>query len=225
MACLLQPECNFLHSFFRCKLLVEVLDVEVKITSMQGTHIFRGEWIIQLIKCTPWSPRLFPHPTIIKKIKTFLEVGGRWVQFLLVNSDPHYQIPTLTLERTMPQRKEREQHPGQQPPSQSQCIHPYQRPHLSPKMMYQITDPYLQFQFTRSLHGLAQAKCHATYLNIEAGCSHQIIWTMAMKMKLRMNLKLQQVSQALGPQLKKKKNPKTNDQSTEKCSWGPGCPF
>ena len=41
MACLLQPECNFLHGFFRCKLQVEVVDVEVKIMSMQGTHIFR----------------------------------------------------------------------------------------------------------------------------------------------------------------------------------------
>ena len=38
MACLLQPECNFLYGFFRCKLPVEVVDVEVKITSMQGTQ-------------------------------------------------------------------------------------------------------------------------------------------------------------------------------------------
>ena len=74
MACLLQPECNFLHSFFRCKLQVEVVDVEVKITSMQGTHIFRRDWTTQLIKCTPWNTRLCPHPTIIKKMKTFLEV-------------------------------------------------------------------------------------------------------------------------------------------------------
>ena len=77
MACLLQPECNFLHDFFRCKLLVEVVDVEVKITSMQGTHIFRRDQTTQLIKCTPWSTRLCPHPTIIKKMKTFLEVEGK----------------------------------------------------------------------------------------------------------------------------------------------------
>ena len=131
MACLLQPECNFLHGFFRCKLLVEVVDVEVKITSMQGTHIFRRDWTTQLIKCTPWSTRLCPHPTIIKKMKPFWKWRGRWVQFLLVNSDPHYQIPTPTLERTMPQRKEREQHPrssGQQPPSLPQHVYPYQRP-------------------------------------------------------------------------------------------------
>ena len=34
MACLLQPECNFLYGFFRCKLPVEVVDIEVKIATM-----------------------------------------------------------------------------------------------------------------------------------------------------------------------------------------------
>ena len=77
MASLLQPECNFLHSYFRCRLLVEVVDVEVKIMSMQGTHIFRQDQTTQLIKCTPWNTRLHPHPTIIKKMKTFLEVEGK----------------------------------------------------------------------------------------------------------------------------------------------------
>ena len=77
MACLLQPGCNFLQGFFRCKLSVEVVDVEVKITSMQGMHIFRRDRMTQLMKCTPWSMRLCPHPTIIKKMKTFLEVEGK----------------------------------------------------------------------------------------------------------------------------------------------------
>ena len=77
MACLLQPECNFLHGFFRCKLPVEVVDVEVKITSMQGMHIFRRDRTTQLIKCTPWSMRLHLHPAIIKKMKIFLEVEGK----------------------------------------------------------------------------------------------------------------------------------------------------
>ena len=77
MACLLQSECNFLHGFFRCKLPVKVVDIEVKITSMQETHIFRRDRMTQLIKCTPWSMMLCPHPTIKKKMKTFLEVEGK----------------------------------------------------------------------------------------------------------------------------------------------------
>ena len=77
MVCLLQPECNFLHGFFRCKFPMEVVDVEVKITSMQGTHMCRRDWTIQVIKCTPWSTRLASTPTINKKMKTFLEVEGK----------------------------------------------------------------------------------------------------------------------------------------------------
>ena len=77
MACLLQPEYNFLHGYFRCWLPVEVVDVEVKITSMQGMPIFQRDRTTQLIKCTPWSTRLCLHPTIIQKMKTFLEVEGK----------------------------------------------------------------------------------------------------------------------------------------------------
>ena len=73
----LQPKCNFLHGFFRCKLPVEVVDVEVKITSMQGTHIFRWDSTTQVIKCTPWNTGLCPYHTMIKKMKTFLDVEGK----------------------------------------------------------------------------------------------------------------------------------------------------
>ena len=77
MACLLQPECNFLHGSFRCKLPVEVVDMEVKVTSMQGTHIFRRDRTTQLIRCIPWTTKLHPYPTIVKKMKTFLEVKNK----------------------------------------------------------------------------------------------------------------------------------------------------
>ena len=77
MACLLQLGCNFLHRYFRCWLPVEVVDVVVKITSMQRMHIFRRDRSMPLIKSTPWNTRLCPHPTIIKKMKTFLEVEGK----------------------------------------------------------------------------------------------------------------------------------------------------
>ena len=62
------PSVTSCYGFFRCKLPIEVVDLEVKIMSMQGTHIFRRDQTIQVIKCTPWSTRLCPHPTIIKKM-------------------------------------------------------------------------------------------------------------------------------------------------------------
>ena len=77
MACILQPECNFLHGLFRCCLPVETVDVEVRITSIQGTHAFRRDRTCQLIKCNLWNTRLCPHLTIIKKIKTYLELEGK----------------------------------------------------------------------------------------------------------------------------------------------------
>ena len=77
MACLLQPECNFLHGFFRCKLPVEVVDMEVKVTSMQGMHIFKRDRMTQLNRCMPWTTKLCLHPNIIKKMKTFLEVENK----------------------------------------------------------------------------------------------------------------------------------------------------
>ena len=77
MACILQPEWKFLHIFFRCCLPIETVDVEVGITSMQGTHMFRRDRTCQLIKCNPWCTRLCPHPTIIKKMKTYLKQEGK----------------------------------------------------------------------------------------------------------------------------------------------------
>ena len=55
MACQLQPECNFLHGYFKCKLPMEVVDVEVKITSMQGTHLYKRDWTMQVTKCLLWT--------------------------------------------------------------------------------------------------------------------------------------------------------------------------
>ena len=44
---------------------------------MQGTHKFRRDRTCQLIKCNPWSTGLYPHPTIMKKMRTYLELDGK----------------------------------------------------------------------------------------------------------------------------------------------------
>ena len=171
MACLLQPECNFLHGFFRCKLPVEVVDVEVKITSMQGTHIFGRDRTSQLIKCTPWSTRLCPHPTIIKKMKTFLGVENEMGPIPTPGSQfrPHYQTLTPILEKTLSQKRGREPHPrrssGQQPPSLPQQACLCQRPHQNPRARYS----HPQYQQEKALHGLVQVKCQEIFFMIEIG--------------------------------------------------------
>ena len=44
---------------------------------MQGTHLFKRDRTTQLTKCIPWTMKIHPHPTIIKKMKTFLEVESK----------------------------------------------------------------------------------------------------------------------------------------------------
>ena len=44
---------------------------------MQGTHMFRRDRMCQIIKCNPWNTRLHPHPTLIRKMKTYLELEGK----------------------------------------------------------------------------------------------------------------------------------------------------
>ena len=74
MACLLHLQCNFLHGYFRCQLPVETVDVEVKVQMMQGIHTFRRDRTSQVIKFNPWSTRLCPYPSLIWKMKTYLEL-------------------------------------------------------------------------------------------------------------------------------------------------------
>ena len=77
MACQLQPECNFLHDYFKGKLPMEVVDVEVKIMSMHGTHLYKRDQTMQVTKCLPSTNNIRPHPTIMKKMKTFLEIENK----------------------------------------------------------------------------------------------------------------------------------------------------
>ena len=201
------PECNFLHGFFRCKLPVEVVDVEVKITSMQGTHILRRDQTTQLIKCTPWNTRLHPHPTIINKMKTFLEMEGKMSPFPVPVSQFIPPLPDTNpnIRKNNATEKRKRGTPKKfrpATPNLMQCVCPYQRPHQNLRMMH----PYPQYQSMRAPHGLVQAKCQVTYLRTEIGCSHQIIWTMPKRTRQKMNLKPQPMSQAPSLRLKKKKN-------------------
>ena len=54
---------------------------------MQGTHTFRRDRTCQIIKCNPWSTRLCPHPTIIKKMRTYLKLEGKLGPKLQPQSD------------------------------------------------------------------------------------------------------------------------------------------
>ena len=77
MACILKLECNFLHGYFRCLLPLETVDVEVKVKRMRGIHMFRRDRTTQVISCNPWGTRLHPYPSLIRRMKTYLELEGK----------------------------------------------------------------------------------------------------------------------------------------------------
>ena len=77
MACILRPECNFLHGYFRCLLPAEMVDVEVEVKIMHGIHMFWRDRTSQIIKYNPWSARLHPYPSLIQKMKMYLELEGK----------------------------------------------------------------------------------------------------------------------------------------------------
>ena len=77
MACILCPECNFHHRYFRWQLPLEMVDVEVKVKTMQGIHTCRRDRTSQVNKCNPWRTKLHPYPSLIQKMKTYLEWEGR----------------------------------------------------------------------------------------------------------------------------------------------------
>ena len=142
MACLLQPECNFLHRYFRCKLPVEVVDMEVKVMSMQGTHMFRRDQMTQLVRCILWTPNLHLHLNMIKKMKTFLEVENKMGPIIpALASQYRPQLPemnpnvgkgdaTKKRKRVTPKKRL-----GQQPQKLQQCTCPYHKPHQNPPAM------------------------------------------------------------------------------------------
>ena len=72
---------------------------------MQVTHSFRQDRTTQLIKCNSWNTRLHPHPTIIKKMKTFLEVEGRMGLIPASQSRPPLQDTNPNVRKDMEKRK------------------------------------------------------------------------------------------------------------------------
>ena len=90
MACILKPECRFLYGYFRCLLLIETVNVEVKIKAMRGNHTFRRDWTTQVMSCNPWITRLCPYPSLIREIKMYLELEGN------LGCQPQLQLGTST---------------------------------------------------------------------------------------------------------------------------------
>ena len=65
------------YGYFRCLLPIETVDVEVKIKMMRGIHTSRRDWTTQVISCNPCILRLCPYPSLIRMMKTYLELESK----------------------------------------------------------------------------------------------------------------------------------------------------
>ena len=143
-------------------------------------YIFRRDRAVQLIKCTPWSTRLYPHPTIIKKLKTFLEVEGKMGPIPQPASS-QYRAPQLDTnpkvrkdnaaekrKRAAPTKRFRlsaAPKPGKaaaQPPVTASKV---------PEAPENRPPPLEKLKFVKALHGLVLEECQETSLRTEAVCS------------------------------------------------------
>ena len=227
MACLLQPECNFLHGFFRCKLLVEgVVDVEGKITSMQGMHIFRRDQTTQLIKCTPWSSILHPHPMIIKKMKTFLEVEGKMGPIPVPISQFRPPLPDTNpnIRKNNAAEKRKRATPKKFRPATPKptAAHlPLAEAPQKPKN----DAPIPSIPVCESTPWPGAGKMLGNLFEDRNWLLPSYYLDNCKENKTENELKAATNVTSPKPQIKEEEEFKTGEQPTEKCSWGPGCPF
>ena len=221
MACLLQPECNFLHGFFRCKLPVEVVGMEVKVTSMQGAHIFKWDRTTQLIRCMPWTTKLCTHPNIVKKMKTFLEVENKMGPIIpalvsqfrppLPETNPNVRKSDSTEKRKRATPKKRF------------------RP-ATPKTI--ATCPPLLQTTPRPTNGTSAAPVTVredipwpSTGKMSGNLFEERNWVLP-KDYLAIGDKKEDATVAKPPLIEEPKmEEQTSSQKEEKCGWGPNCPF
>ena len=178
------------------------------------------------MKCTPWSMRLHLHPTIIKKMKTFLQVEGKMGpipvpvpgnQFRppLPETNPNVRKSDVAekRKRATPKKKFRPATPKptaacpplpEAPPKPKNCM-------PLPSVPGREDTPWPSTG--KMLGNLFEDRnwlLHKTYLATEN--------------------KSENVTGITSPKPTLKEEPKIGEQSaispkTEKCGWGPDCPF
>ena len=184
-------------------------------------HIFRRDRTTQLIKCTPWSMKLCPHPTIVKKIKTFLEVENKMGPIIpalgsqfrppLPETNPNFRKSDTTekRERATPKKKFRPATPR----VTAMCPPLLQ---ASPKPNSSASSAPVREDTPWSDAG-----------KMSGNLFEDRNWLLPKDYLVAKNKKEDATIDTTKPPLKKE--PKMEEQVTsqkeEKCGWGPDCPF
>ena len=174
---------------------------------------------MQLIKCTPWSTRLCPHPTIIKKMKTFLQVEGKMGPIPQPTSS-QYRPPQLDTnpkvrkdntaekrKRAVPTKRFR---PSTAPKPDETAAQPPVTVSKVPEAPENRPPPLEKAQVCKSTPWPGPGRMSGNLFEDRN-------WL------LPPNYLNNDCKNATSPKSPIKEEPKTGEQ--EKCGWGPNCPF
>ena len=143
---------------------------------MQGTHIFRRDRTMQLIN----APHGAHHPTIIKKMKTFLEVEGKMGPIPQSASSQYRPLqldtnPKVRKDICCGEKKEGSAHkrfrPSAAPKPGKGAVQPPVTASKVPEAPENRPPALEKPKFAKALHGLALEECQETSLRTETGCS------------------------------------------------------
>ena len=67
--------------------------------------MFRRDRRCQMIKCNPWSTRFCPHPTLIKKMRAYLELEGKLGPKSKIQSQQNQSRPTQAITNSLERRE------------------------------------------------------------------------------------------------------------------------
>ena len=200
---------------------MEVVDIEVKATSMQGMHIFRRDRTTQLIRCIPWTTKLCPHPTIVKKMKTFLEVENKMGPIIpglvsqfrppLPETNPNFRQSNITgkRKRAAPKKKFRPATPR----ATTMCP---PLPQVPPKPSSSASSAPVREDTPWPSAG-----------KMSGNLFEERNWLLPKDYLVTENKKEDTTVASTKPPLKEEANmeEQTSSQKEEKCGWGPNCPF
>ena len=60
MACKLSANCDLIFGILSCNLLEDTIDVDLKVCTLLGIHMYNKDRCAQVIKCSPWGTEVKP---------------------------------------------------------------------------------------------------------------------------------------------------------------------
>ena len=192
-----------------------------------GTHIFRRDQTTHLIKCTHWSTRLCPHPTTIKKMKTYFKVEGTMGPIPASQFRPSLPDtnPNIRKNNTAEKRKRatpKKFRPSTPKPTTACPLLPEAPP--KPKNDVPDSQPLPSVTVHESTPWPGTDKMSGNLFEDRNWLLPPNYLDSGNENKTENEPRIVTGVTNPKPQIKEEE-PKTNDQSTEKCGWGPGCPF